>query len=141
MADSWPDNTARLQHAIAWAFRWSFGKGREADGAPLHVHSKAPVTVLYLRSLKETLEPEDAIMILDYAENYSFIVQDAVQGFHRENSQSTLHPFVAYFLDNDQLQHLSICVISDCLKQDTIIVHRFLQDILPHLKDRCPQIN
>ena len=33
-----------------------------------------------------------------------------------------------------------MCVISDCLKHDTITVHRFLQDVLPHLKDRCPQI-
>ena len=62
----------------------------------------------YLRSLKETLEPEDAIMILDFAENYTFIVHDAAQGFHWENSQATLHPFVAYFVDNGQLQHLSM---------------------------------
>ena len=94
----------------------------------------------YLRSLKETLEPEEVIIILDFAENYSFIVQDAAQGFHWENSQATLHPFVSYFVENGQLQHLSMCVISNCLKHGTITVHRFLQDVLPHLKDRCPQI-
>jgi hypothetical protein len=33
----------------------------------------------------------------DFAENYSFIVKDAAQGFHWENSQATLHPFLAYY--------------------------------------------
>ena len=34
----------------------------------------------YLENLKETLKPNEAINILDFAENYSFVVQDAVQG-------------------------------------------------------------
>ena len=48
----------------------------------------------YLKHLKDTLKPNQAIIILDFAENYSFIVQDAIQGFHWNNSQATLHPFV-----------------------------------------------
>ena len=35
--------------------------------------------------------------LLYFAENYSFIVQDAVQGHHWNNSQATLHPFAVYF--------------------------------------------
>lgn len=35
-------------------------------------------------------------MILDFAENDSFIRQDAVQGYHWETSQATLHPFAGY---------------------------------------------
>ena len=34
----------------------------------------------YLRKLKEGLSPDEAIVLLDFAENYSFIIQDAVQG-------------------------------------------------------------
>ena len=34
---------------------------------------------------------------------YSFILQDAAQGFHWNNLQATLHPFVAYFVDSGEL--------------------------------------
>ncbi|CAL4228697.1 unnamed protein product, partial [Meganyctiphanes norvegica] len=39
------------------------------------------------------------IIIGDFAENYSFVVQDEAQGFHWENSQCTVHQFVVYFKD------------------------------------------
>ena len=94
----------------------------------------------YLSDLKENLKPEEAIVILDFAENYSFVIQDAAQGFHWDNSQATLHPFVAYYKNEDQLEHISMCVISDCLKHDTITVHSFLQVVLPYLKDCHPVI-
>lgn len=49
-----------------------------------------------LKNLKETLKPNEAIIILDSAENYNFIVQDAFKRFHWNNSQATLHPYVVY---------------------------------------------
>ena len=39
---------------------------------------------------------DEAIILLDFAENYLFIIQDAVQGFHWENCEATLHPFFVY---------------------------------------------
>ena len=33
-----------------------------------------------------------------FRKNYSFVLQDAAQGFHWNNSQATLHPFIAYYL-------------------------------------------
>ena len=41
--------------------------------------------------MKENLPEDTAILLLDYAENYSYVVQDAVQGDHWDNSQATLH--------------------------------------------------
>ena len=49
----------------------------------------------YLSSLKKSISTDEAIIILDFVENYSSIVHDAAQGFHWDNSQATLHPFVA----------------------------------------------
>ena len=34
-------------------------------------------------------------IILDFAENYNFIVQDAAQGFRWNNNQATLHPLLS----------------------------------------------
>ena len=42
--------------------------------------SKAQVN--HLRTAKENLLQNEVIILLDFAENYSFVVQDVVQGFH-----------------------------------------------------------
>ena len=68
----------------------------------------------YLRTQKENLQHNEAIIVLDFAENCSFAIQDAVPGFNWENSQSTLHPLVVYYASpNNILEFLSICVVSD----------------------------
>ena len=49
----------------------------------------------YLKELKENVGPHIAIILLDIAEKYSFIVEDAVEGHHWDNtSPATIHPFV-----------------------------------------------
>ena len=93
----------------------------------------------YLTSLKEELPANEAVLILDFAENYSFVVQDAAQRYHWDNSQATLHPFVAYVQQDGQLKHICMCVISDHLKHDTITVYSFLKVIIPSLKENYPQ--
>ena len=55
---------------------------------------------------KEQLELDEGLLVMDFSENYSFIVQDAAQGYHRENSQCTFHPFVFLF-QNARLNHWS----------------------------------
>ncbi|XP_071950769.1 uncharacterized protein [Antedon mediterranea] len=94
----------------------------------------------YLRKLKEDLSDDTAIALLDFAENYSFLIQDAIQGFYWDNSQATLHPFVIYYKENDELKSLSTCVISDSLKHETSTVHAFITTLLSHLKDVLPHI-
>ena len=91
---------------------------------PHHFIAKAQANDLKIT--KENLSENELIILLDFAENYAFVVQDAVEVFHWENSQATLHPFVAYFRSsNGDLKHTSICVISDCLKHDQTEVYCF----------------
>ena len=68
----------------------------------------------YLRHLKETIPAHtEAIVLMDFVENYSFVCQDAIQGFNWETAQ-TLHPFTVYFRDDTgDLQCQSFCVVSD----------------------------
>ena len=68
-------------------------------------------------------------MIADFSENYSFVLQDAAQGFHWNNSQATIHPFVIYYKESDKLKHISYVVISDCLRHDTVAVHMCFREI------------
>ena len=59
-------------------------------------------------------------MLGDFAENYSFVIQDAVQGFHWNNTQATIHPFVAYYYDavRGEVCFLNFVIISDSLTHD-----------------------
>ena len=83
----------------------------------------------YMNTLKSSLTlKEEMILQGDFAENYSFVVQDEIQSFHWENMQVTLHPFVAYYrLEDDSLAHKNICIIliSDCRDHTTVTVHLF----------------
>ena len=64
----------------------------------------------------ENLQQNQCINLLDFTENYSFIAQDDVKGFHWNNSQAMLHPFVFYYknLEND-LNCTNYCVVSNSM--------------------------
>ena len=71
--------------------------------------------------------------MLDFAEIYSFLVQDAAQGFHWNNSQATIHPFVIWYVDGSgKLAHKSYACISDHKTHDTITVYSFLKHFHEH---------
>lgn len=40
---------------------------------------------------------------------------------------ATLHPFVAYYKEDQELKHLSFVVISECNVHDTVAVHLFIK--------------
>ena len=76
--------------------------------------------VSFYASRKATLKIEEFLVTADFSENYSFVLQDGVQGFHWNNSQATLHHFVAYYLDLRDIHRASYVVISDGLHHDTV---------------------
>ena len=59
-----------------------------------HFISKAQSN--YLKELKENLSEDVCITLCDFAENFTFVIQDEIQGFHWSNPQATLHPYVFY---------------------------------------------
>ena len=88
------------------------------------------------------MKPLDNIILQgDYAENFSYVVQDEIQSFHWENKQATLHPFVAYHgLAEGTLSHLNICVVSDTTEHTTTTVYAFLSVIIPYLRTQFPEM-
>ena len=75
------------------------------------------------------------------AENYSFVVQDEVQGFHWSNLQCTLHLVVVYYQEMDMLESVSYCIISDDNKHDVGMVYEVQRKIIEDLKLRFTQLN
>ncbi|GBN70056.1 hypothetical protein AVEN_138700-1 [Araneus ventricosus] len=95
----------------------------------------------YLKDMKLNIPQEECIVLLDFSENYSFIVQDAIQGFHWENSQATIHPLVVYGKNNEnQLLTVSMCIISDHTIHDTATVFSFQTAVIPSIKEKFPLV-
>ena len=81
----------------------------------------------FFKQLKENLHLGSVIM-LDFADHYSFLVQDAARGFHWNNSQATIHPFMIYYVDGSgKLAHKSYVCINDHKTHGTITVYSFLK--------------
>ena len=110
---------------------------QKVDSLRLH-HFTAKVQAQHLRNLKENLSEGTAVILVDFAENYSFQVQDAIQGFYWKNVQATLHPIVVYTRDRGEVKAHSFCFISDHSKHDTNTVHTFLSHILKYILSKKP---
>src|SRR5215469_4308216 len=105
-------------------------------------HFVAKAQTRFLKHLKSNLQPNEVIILGDFSENYSYIVQDEVQGFHWENSQCTVHPFVAYYRNNSntELVHASFCFLSPVTKHETSMVHTFLCTLIAKIKEKCQTV-
>ena len=82
-----------------------------------------------------------SMTFLDFAENYSFVVQDCAQSYHWNNAQATSHPFVSYYLNPEtkEISSASFSSISDHMTHNTITVYAFLKTLInDHIKTRYP---
>ena len=95
----------------------------------------------YLKNLKENLNDSEYIVLGDFAENYKFIVQDEIQGYHWNKDQCTLHSIVIYFKSGEsELKANSLCFISDDVDHDTCFVYEIQKHITKSIREefaRC----
>ena len=90
----------------------------------------------FSRELKLNLKDGEFQVIVDFAENYAFTVQDAVPGFHWNNDQATVYNIVIYYKEDGTVKHTSLVIISDCLTHDTVAVYTFQKILLNFLKNK-----
>ena len=93
----------------------------------------------YLKHLKETISIDEAIVLADFAVNYTFVGEDEIQSYHCK-SQCSLHP-VAIFYKKVKLEISSFCVISDDLNHDVGFINELMHKTINHIKTHlCPTI-
>ena len=90
--------------------------------------------------VKSNLQSGVFQVIADFSENYFFVLQDEVQGFHWNNSQATIHPFVVYYSESGELHQLCYAIISDCLHHDTVAVYLFQMCLIDYLKRKINSV-
>ena len=64
----------------------------------------ATMQASFLQQRKDTLKDGEFLVVADFSENYSFVVQDEIQSFHWNNSSATIRPFVCYYMTKESLQ-------------------------------------
>jgi hypothetical protein len=81
----------------------------------LHHSFIATQQAMFLKELKCNLQLGEFVVLCDFAENYSLVLQDEAQGLHWNNAQASIHLFVIYFKKSDALntEHENLVMISD----------------------------
>ncbi|XP_066934504.1 uncharacterized protein [Clytia hemisphaerica] len=95
----------------------------------------------FLKAKKESLLPNEAIVLGDFAENYQFLIQDEIQSYHWSKEYCTLHPVVVYYQSEGTLKHKSFCFISNDNTHDTNFVYKVQTLVVEYLKENLPRIS
>ena len=96
-----------------------------------------------LKLLKESLPEDQAIVQMDFAENYMYTCQslEEVQSAYWNASMVILHPTVAYYRSEDGLlSPKSRVFVSDELGHNSATVCAFLKELIPNLKKMLPNL-
>lgn len=90
----------------------------------------------FLAEKKTSLKDNEYLVMCDFSENATFVVQDSVQGFHWNNTQATLYPIAIYYNSNGKIEHTNFIIISECLKHNTVAVHLFNKQLITFLSKK-----
>ena len=66
--------------------------------------------------------------------NYSFLVQDEIQGYHWKEIECPLHPVVVYICSSDNLVESSLCILSEDLNHDVAFVYKVVKETADFIK-------
>lgn len=90
---------------------------------------------------KDDLTEKEVIVIGDFSENNSYTVKDAIQGFHWENSQYTIHPLYYTIRKVQKMNfYIQVCFLSSDTKHRASLVYMFLCNLIHKIKKICPTL-
>ena len=90
----------------------------------------------FLESKESASEDGMAVMVLDFAENFTCVFQNEVQSAHWHHQQVTIHPTVVYYKCTkcSKVMTESVVAISDDLTHDYHAMHEVTKQTLSHLQ-------
>ena len=85
--------------------------------------------------MRDTLPANNAIMQMDFAENYKSQCNEKVQSAYFDGPQVTLHPVVVYARNEaGELKPSSYIIVSDKLSHSASTVYTFVRKMIPIVK-------
>ena len=104
--------------------------------ALFHHHFLKVQQLAYLKEAKALLDNETCIILMDFAESYSFLVQDAIESFFWQNQQATLIP-----LQCTAMMMMMVNFNVTVIVSYQTAVHCFISLVIPTICTRNPRIN
>lgn len=93
-----------------------------------------------LRNLKQNLPLNEAMIQMDFSENFTCRSLEEIQSAYWNQTSVTIHPAVIYFRDKEgEVQHKSVVTISDEGSHSASTVCAFLDDLMTQVKEVVPQ--
>lgn len=91
----------------------------------------------YFNHCKTNLDNDTGLLIMDFAENYTFLCQNSTQGFYFSNTSATLFTAGLYYKKEmgDELKVSTFCVISNTSKHQAYSVNICMEKILNQIKN------
>ena len=95
----------------------------------------------YFKERKANMNAGEVLCCMDFAENYSYVIQHEIQGYHWNNKYCTVHPCVCYFKVKNangdlETRHQSYCFLSEEVVHNVPMVHAFQTRLMSLLKDK-----
>ena len=117
----------------------------ERDIKPIASHLfRASWQISQLDKCKESITQNDAVVIMDFAKNYTCRFQNEVQSAFWDSNQITIHPMMTYYLVKDadslKLRKHSVIGVSNDLKHDAHAVLKFREVLYEKLKDEIQNL-
>lgn len=94
----------------------------------------------FLKTTKDNLKPNEFVVISDFAENFTFVIQQEVQAYHWTNEQCTLHPFAIYYKDGNELKMASLVIVAESLEHNVTSVYLFQTKLFEFLQNKFGNI-
>ena len=85
----------------------------------------------------------EAIVLLDFSKNFSFVIQDEVQGYHWIKEACTLHTPITHTKIYDNLSVNNISILSNNMHHDVTFVYITQQEIsscFSFIKEKYPNV-
>ena len=93
-----------------------------------------------LKLAKEHMRPKSAVIIMDYAENYTASYQDETQAAHWSQNQVTIHPMMTFVnsaeMKGPATNKEAIIILSKDMKHDADGVNHFINMAHTHLIEK-----
>lgn len=91
----------------------------------------------FSKTLKETMTPNEVILVIDFSENYNLKYSKEIQSVHfgASKGQLSLHTGAFYYKNTDkQISCKTFCSVSSCLRHDACAIWAHLQPVIKLIK-------
>jgi hypothetical protein len=88
----------------------------------------------FYKELRENLPEGEALILMDFAENYAYVFQNEPQSVYYRKPQATIHPVFIYYRIDGEIKTQMFCAVSDDSEHDVVFVMMLISKVIRRLR-------